>query len=135
MATIIWDGAAAGARPHRGPRRRARCTEAQGSRSRAARAPGTARCRPAARRLAGGVGVGVAVAGALALALVPGGDPSGTGSPAARARPVVATSASTTGEPVVGTYEVIERALDGTGDVTGLVAGLEGAAAGDRGQP
>jgi hypothetical protein len=78
------------------------------------------------------VGVGVAVAGAaLALALVPGGDP--TGNPAARPRPVVATSAGAGGE-VVGTYEVIERALDGTGDVTGLVAGLEGAA-GDRGSP
>jgi hypothetical protein len=81
------------------------------------------------------VGVGVAVAGALALALVPGGDPAGTGTPAARTRPVVATSAGATGEPVVGTYETIERALEGTGDVTGLVAGLEGAAAGDRGQP
>jgi hypothetical protein len=133
MATITRDGAAAGARAHRGPRRRTRCT-GPGPRSGAARAQGTARCRPVARRLAGGMGVGVAVAGALALALVPGGDPAGTGGPATRARPVVATSAGATGEPVVGTYEAIERALDGTGDVTGLVAGLEGAA-GDRGTP
>jgi len=134
MATIVWDAAAAGARAHRGPRRRGRCTGAQGPRRRAARAPQADRCRPAARRLAGGVGVGVAVAGAaLALAFVPGGDP--TGDPAARPRPVVATSAAAAGEPVVGTYETIERALDGTGDVSGLVAGLEGAAAGDRGSP
>jgi len=118
MATITWDGAAAGARVHRGPRRRGRCPAGPG----AARATGGARCRPAARRLAGGVGVGVVVAGALAMALVPGGDPGGTGSPATR--PVVATSAN---EPV-GTYDAIGQALDGTGDVTGLVAGLEGAA-------
>jgi hypothetical protein len=81
------------------------------------------------------VGVGVAVAGALALGLLPGGDPAGTGDPAGGARPVVATSTGATGEPVAGTYETIARALDGTGDVSGLVAGLEGAAAGDRARP
>jgi hypothetical protein len=120
MATIVWDARAE--RLHR-PRPRARPVRCTGARAT------TARCRARNRRLIG-VGVGVAMAGALALALVPGGDgpaPTGPTSPVAPMQPV---SVSPSGaDPVVGgTYRAIDRALAGSGDVSGLVAGLEGAA-------
>ena len=118
MATIVWDAAAP--QVHRPRRRPARCTSPVEARA-------AARCRARNRRVAG-VGVGVAVAGALALGLVPGGDGSTPSGAEAPLRPVAATSpAPGAGTEAGGTYEVIDRALAGTGDVTRLVAGLEGA--------
>lgn len=128
MATIVWDGRID--RVHR-PRRPARCTgaPAPASRLRPAGVRAAARCRARSRRLAAGVGVGVAVAGALALGLVPGGDGPPPAGPVGPVRPVSASSPGTGADPEVGgTYRAIERALGGSGDVRGLVAGLEGAA-------
>jgi hypothetical protein len=122
MATIVWD--AAPPQVHRPRRPPARCPSPATARA-AARA--VARCRSRNRRVAG-VGVGVAVAGALALGLVPGGA-GAAGEPVAPVRPVAATSPAPGADAQAGgTYEVIDRALAGTGDVTRLVAGLEGAA-------
>ena len=116
MATIVWDAAAP--QVHRPRRRPARCTSPVEARA-------AARCRARNRRVAG---VGVAVAGALALGLVPGGNGSTPSRAEAPLRPVAATSpAPGAGSEAGGTYEVIDRALAGTGDVTRLVAGLEGA--------
>ena len=132
MATIVWD-ASVGA-VHLPLRRSGRCDGAQPGpasvRRRRAAARAAARCRARNRRRATGVGVGVAVAGALALGLVPGGA-GPTEAPGTPVRPVAATSPAPGADPEVGgTYRAIDRALagPGTGDVGGLVAGLEGAA-------
>jgi hypothetical protein len=130
MATIVWD--AAGERVHRPRRRPVRCAGVPAPitrQRRRAEARAAARCRSRSRRLAAGVGVGVAVAGALALGLVPGSDTPAPAEPATPVQPVSASSGSTGADPEVGgTYRAIDRALAGSGDVTGLVAGLEGAA-------
>ena len=118
MATIVWDPRVDIHPPRRRP---VRCAAAPAARA-------AARCRARNRRLA--AGVGVAVAGALALGLVPGGDGAGSSGPASPVAPMQPVSVSPSGaDPEVGgTYRVIGRALDGSGDVSGLVAGLEGAA-------
>jgi len=131
MATIVWDARVAAA--HRPRRRPVRCpgVPATGGTERAGRADTrvAARCRARSRRLATGVGVGAAVAGALALGLVPGGDGPAPASPGTPVQPVSASPAATGADPEVGgTYRAIDRALAGSGDIGGLVAGLEGAA-------
>ena len=132
MATIVWDGPRD--RVHRSGRRPPRCgvaPVAAGPRQRRREGRAEARCRARARsrRLAAGVGVGVAVAGALALGLVPGSDaPAGPATPVGPLRPVSASPGTGSDPEVGGTYRVIDRALAGSGDVGGLVAGLEGAA-------
>ena len=122
MATIVWDAPVERVhRPRPGPRL-VRCTGPRAA---------TSRCRARNRRLAV-AGAGVAVAGALVLALVPGGDGPGSADPASPVAPMQPVSASPSGaDPEVGgTYRLIDRALAGErgGDVSGLVAGLEGSA-------
>ncbi len=132
MATIVWDGPRD--RVHRTGRRPPRCAGAPpvgGARQRRQEARAAARCRARARsrRLTAGVGVGVAVAGALALGLVPGSDRPASPTPVGPLQPVSASPSGTGSDPEVGgTYRAIDRALSGSGDVGGLVAGLEGAA-------
>jgi hypothetical protein len=133
MATIVLD------RPrdlvHRPGRRPPRCgvappAAAARQRRREERVAARCRARARSRRLAAGVGVGVAVAGALALGLVPGSDaPAGPATPVGPLQPVSASSSGTGSDPEVGgTYRAIDRALAGSGDLGGVVAGLEGAA-------